>query len=502
MKRKKLKHRDFPTLKILSCIIFILLLVFIGYLGYRYVAHKAVPQSTYPQDFSSGKEVLYYTSEGLFSYNGQTKDIKQLANFGQNLYGSPILSPDNTKILYYSGTSNKKAEEGGSYNLWMYDLLQKKQFKLASDILLYPGYIQTPVWAQDSQALFITIQTNGENKLYRLDLQGRKTQLGSNYSGNFYWPRVINEKYLAFDIIVPSFSGPSQLGIVNLTNKRAFTIEIPDNSYTSRMQGVENEKDKALFIGFVDYTYAPLIETEEGKKDSSEIIGFELLDLDKNEAKRIKLPNSVKTVSAYRMQTLISECGDYVLMGKVADVPKGGAPYNRGYKTFYSYNLKENTIKELKGGDDKTVPLNCGFNKKSHKGYLIDTTDPSILVAVKEIDLSNPESEMITDYSNLLPQDIQQSIQNKCLGVGFPISTSGAPADSFSKKDFVYVEISPLPYWNMQNGNQNCSLSKDSDMHLSGIYRISRSENKIDKISNMKTSGQNYQTFLIIPNSQ
>ncbi len=496
MRSKKGRHINFPYIKLVFFVGLIFVIVYIFFTIFRHINHKLLHQSTYTQDFSSGKEVLYYTTEGLFNYNGRTKHIIRLVNFGKDLYGSPVLSPDNTKILYYIASIDK---ENTPYDLWMFDLSQKKQFKLLSSVMLYPGYIQDPVWAKDSQSLFITLQDKGGNKLYRLDLQRHKTPLGTNYSGNFYWPKVINEKYLAFNVSVPNSYAPFHIGIVNLDNKQAFAIEVPDDPYIGRVQEIENKTNGALFIGFVDYTYAPLIETEEGKKDSPEIIGLELLNLDKKEAKRIKLPNSIKTVAAYRMQSIAADCGNYVLMGKVAGVPKTGASYDRGYNAFYIYNLKENTLKVLRGDDDKTIPLHCGFNKKNHKGYVIDTTDESKLVAITEKDLSNPDSEITLDYSNLLSQDLQQRIKNKCLGVGFPISISGTPADSFGGNDFVYLEVTPLPYWQMDGGNI-CIPNKNIDLQLAGTYRLSRFENTSTKIANAKTIGSNYQTFLLAPN--
>lgn len=520
---KLLKFSKKRRIKISFLAVISLLVITTGLIFLFHPISKPKPQSTYPQDFASGKQVLYYTLNGIFKYDGSTKKSQQLTSTPHGIYGTPILSSDNTKIVYYAALTDKDANAGGHYDLWLYDLTQKKNTKLISNILLYPGYIQDPVWATDSQSFFASFVENNINILYRVDFSGKKISLAEHFSGNFFSPRVINDSYVVFNLIYGSCSlamptwtkdacgnGSSDyfnLGILNLQDKKVSFIHTNSDPYISDVNKLVSHPGDAFFSSFVDYTYAPYENTSEGKKESPNIIGTELLNLDQNKALQVKLPSSVKTDAAHRIQS-ISTCGDYVLTGQVADLKPGQAGFDRGYQNYYMYNMQNEKLQLLNNGVDllgNNGGRNCGFNFTNHKIYVQEGVNryPTLPIKIQEIDLSDTNKRITIDYSDLLPENLSQRIQSKCLGIGFPVSFPGTPADSFENHDFVYLEVTPLPYWDMRDGN-TCVPNPTLDQELSGIYRLSHVEKSITKISPIKTSDShgNNQTFMLTPNIQ
>lgn len=144
------------------------------------------------QNFASGRLVLYYNRDGIFQFDSKTQQKVQLVALPVRSYAAPVvLSPDNTKIVFYTGDRK--------YDLWLYDLVAKNSQKLLTAVELPQGDLESPLWAKNSKSIFITLTEDGIYKSYPLDLSGNKSQVDQIYDrqGIYVGVEVMGDNFLA-----------------------------------------------------------------------------------------------------------------------------------------------------------------------------------------------------------------------------------------------------------------------------------------------------------------
>jgi len=467
------------NLKIIIGVLIVLLIVTIGAISFYTLINKrningngqtttGNNQNSLPffQNFATGKVVLYYNRDGVFQFNSETQQKVQLVTLPVMSYGYPVLSPDETKMVFYTGTDR--------YDLWVYDLKNKETQKLLTGLELYPGYTQTPVWAKNSKSIFITLMKNGANKLYSVDFSGNKLQIGPNYSGDAFWPKVINDDFLAFNTSLPE---GNTVGIADIKNNKISLFNTPTTAYFAEIKNSSNNS----FLKVGDPGLSSV-----GATDKIKIFGLEKLELPNSQVETFPIPTGVKIESDFKRIQPIFSCGDQVVLGQVI-VDKGqNSSFGESYNKFYVLSAKDSSIKEINVSTKNraiSTPkgIQCDINQSIHKAYFqndFNETDP---VSITVVDLINPNNIQTISYSDLLPQNVREIINNGCVYSTVEIASNG-------NDDFVYVNLNSDVY----GPNEN-KCKPDEVVPLAGIYRLSKKENSISKVVD---NGEN---FLIDP---
>lgn len=419
------------------------------------------------QNFTSGKTVIYYNQTGIFQFNSKTQHKIQLITLSVMSYGNPVLSPDNTKIVFYTGTDK--------HDLWVYDLISEKSQKLLTNIELYPGYIQTPVWAKNSKTVFISFTENGMNKLYSIDLTGNKSQVGQNYSGNAFWPKVINDDFLAFNTGLPN---GNTVGIADIKNNKIYLFDTPTTAYFAEVKKFNDSS--FLKVG------SPGLSSV-GAIDKTKIFGLEKFELSNSRVETLSIPTEVKIESDFKRIQPMASCGDKILLGQVV-VDKGqNSSFGESYNKFYVLNAENRSIKELNiSAKNNAVSafkgVQCDINPNISKAYFQNDFNESDPISITMIDLLNPDNTQTISYSDLLPQSIKEIINNGCVYSTVEIASNG------NDSDFIYVNLNSDVFRPDEN---KCNQSEV--VPIAGIYRLSKKENSISKLVD---DGEN---FLIVP---
>lgn len=464
-----------------------------------FVSEDNTPPSTYPEDFAAGKQVIWHDDKGIYKYEGNIEKPKVIISFPNADYDSdPILSPDNKKVIYC--ISKNCVNQDIEKNLWVYDIFKDKHTKLLADRKIIPN---SYVWTEDSQSIIYTLRKSEGDKLYRVALNGKITPLGTNYSGNAYWPKSIGERYIAFtqeqycdDKFIDDGpnSYPCRTGILDLQTNEVF------------MQNTLGDDNK--IIKKFDKNTVIRIAKDWGKlrnvkKDANKLIlGLEKISLTNKKIETIPLPATFAQDDNQRMMLAYTHhyelCGDNVILAQLSDQEmRNNSNYSSADYRYFVYNLKNNSLKEIdnKFTQRQYTYLSCGVNYINDKVYSrVYIWDPQInnVLSIMETNLSNPNEIKELNYSSLLfsPEVVDQ-YKKGCL------NTQNLVIDSANGSDFAYVKVGSNMY--VQAGIEDCDA--DAVSPLVGIYRLSISENTITKIAAYHKDGHFYNALdILTPN--
>ncbi len=421
------------------------------------------PQNSYVQDFTTGKSILYYNASGIFQVDIKTNQTSQLVNSNvMNAGLAPVLSPDNTKIAFYTSAGIAYQSSAGTinnqykYDLWMYDLTNKKLQKLLTDVVGM-GTQPLPVWAKNSKSIFITSfesdaygNYSDYSKLYSVNLAGLKSQVEQSYLEDVQLVQVLNDNFLS---LVDSKHG---LIVLNLKNNEVFPLNPGDG-------------DLITFKKINNNTFLEII--------TSSIGGLQKLDLLNGQETKFPPPSGINIGT---VQPIIY-CGGRVLLGQVNSAEE--------YNGFYTFNPVNNSVQSIKISDEGqplsissgiASGLQCDVNSNVSKFYFQNnSTYPSMTA----LDLSNPSKTQIIDYSDILPQNIKAGITNDCITTSLVLS-------SFANGD-------NSTYFQLDGPNSLAPLQQCTSgiLSLVGIYRLNKKDNLFSKVGNSDD-----QSFLMPPN--
>ena len=439
------------------------------------------PPSTYPEDFASGKQVIWFDNKGIYKYEGDLEKPKVIISFAISNHGSdPILSPDNKKILYC--ISQNCVNQDIEKNLWVYDISKDLHIKLLPERKIIPN---SYAWAEDSQSVIYTLRKNEGDQLYRVALNGAITPLGTNYSGNAYWPKPIGERYIAFtreqycdDRFIDDGpkSYPCHTGILDLQTNEVF------------MQNALGDDNK--IIKKIDQNTVIRIAKDWGKlgnvkKDANKLIlGLEKISLTNKKIETVPLPTTFVQDDNLRIMIAYSHkyelCGNNVILAQLSDQEMhNNSNYISADYRYFVYNIKNNSLKEIdnKFTQRQYTYLSCGVNYKNDKVYSrIYISPPQIEndLSIMETNLSNPHEIKELNYSSLLfSPEIVDQYKKGCLYV------YNLDLDSANGSDFAYYKVGSNMY--TEGGMPGCDANAVSS--LMGIYRLSISEKTITKIA-------------------
>ena len=467
---------------------FLVLFGTIGFLVSRFPSQEVGKQEPiqsrydYLESFSKGEKVFYYNSKGIFQFDRKTNESTQLIAAPVTSYGYPVLSPDNKKAAFYVGNGDHNR-----WNLLVYDFENGGTKKVIEKVNLLTDYRQSPVWSKDSQFLFVTNRDNyNVNKLYRVDLNGKKTALSSPSS--VFYPQVIDENFVAFNVALPNyFSADLQghsydegvVGLVNMADGHLSFFDTPTTTYFAKIKKLN------------DTTLLKINQSNLSSKGALEkriVYGLEKLSLSDSSLEAYSIPSNVKMTASSKRVEPLGYCGGRVLLGRVDSklVSSGKHSYkDEEYKNRYIFNPDDETLQQLAVPEEKFP--RCDPNPRSHNIFTIDQTH----LTVDVIDVENPTVIKETiEYFGLFPENIQEKITKGCVYSSFAFGT-------FYDTDFVYIQL----YQDTSRKISDCSLG-ENNVPFHSIYRISKKENSFFGFEGSDDSGTDMPTgnSIIVPN--
>ncbi|OGY21643.1 MAG: hypothetical protein A2126_03230 [Candidatus Woykebacteria bacterium GWB1_45_5] len=338
---------------------------------------------------------------GIWDYDLKTKKERQLLSFFDlvapsknisekvSLYGNTVLSPDKTKVAFYVGLTSQDPKSHidiaiNGWDLWFYDLVKGEKKKLLSGASLYSGYIQEPVWSLDSKSLYITLNREGRNDLFSIDLSGNSKNLAQ---GNFFWPKIIDDNTLVYNTSLPK---TNEIGIFNLESNTHYTISDPTSAYLMMVKKLENNY-------LIKASYPDLVFGYGGKPeliDKQNILGLEKINLKTHQVEKIKIPSSLSLDPAVKRIQPISFCNNnWVTLGSVQNDIKSGEKYT----SYYAYNIQKESVQQLLTSPSNTMtPTVCNFKMPNELIY----SDGGAKVIT--YDLTNQRELGVKDYSQII----------------------------------------------------------------------------------------------------
>ncbi len=387
-----------------------------------------------------------------FSDDSETQLIsfKEMSNIIDNLtrdtaYSTPVISPDRSKIIFYLKSGDD------TYNLWFYDLTNGKKEKLLKNKTLLYEYIQSPIWSNESNLIYLTFYENGFNKLFSLDLNGNIKKLANSYDGQIFWPKIINKSLLIF---YPSLPKVNEIGILDLKTDKVDIIKTPTSAYGSE---ISNFQENFLIKSSTNIS-------SSGTFDDTNIYGLEKLDLRNLNVEKFPIPKEIIfTPETKRIEPLVV-CGKWALLGTIV---KGVDIGEKRGTDFYRYNLETNFTEPFKiNGEFKYSSLDCATDGSS-SFYTLMRDNRFVF-----FDLANPSNNK--DYS--LNEITNAVLNDSCL------YQESFYAEDYLSDSSIYLDLVP---------GQTCQSFDEK----TGIYRISLDKKNIIKISNPKN--YNEQDFLL-----
>ena len=471
-------------LVVLISVILLTVFVFLTYKdgsGSTKTAEQKVPQPNnqfigdYFKGFSSEEKLLYSTNDGLFQFDRATQDSVRLTDVPAtdgHYTGRYILSPDNTKVAYYNGPEE--------HTLWLLDLESRKTMKLDENVRLYEGYTQDPVWSADSQSLFVTNDqppvaylnktfNSPYNILYRIDLNGDKKPVIENQNFDVFWPRVLDNDFIAFN---PSLPDGQTIGLLNIRNGHVSIIGTESSPDLAKVGKLAN--GAFLMIGHNNFS-------NRGSFEKKTVFGVETFGSTSSETEKYALPDNIKITSRFKRVEPLLYCGHEVILSQV-DSNVNNPDFDEKSDLLYLFNLENQTAKNFKIPQDSYV-----FCDHATDSETIYTRDLSHL-HIDSLSLDNPADKRTLDYSSLLPDDIQKEIRKGCLYTSFEFVTFG-----LNDADLAYIDIGFDPgYPSSSKRTAVCQVSQP----YRGIYRASLKEKSFFKVLGEEALGK-----LIIPNN-
>jgi len=463
-KPRKPVQNDNPLIAFVTIFVLGILLVLIIVFNETLIA--LIPQggqTTSQQDFASGKKVIWYDETGIFMYEDSSKNSQALVNFPLiQTFPNPVLSPDNKKIAYLMQTTNYP---NAKFELWLYDFNNKKSLLLLEDFKSSSAHPYS--WANDSRSLLVILLTDDKHKLFKVTLDGRKTLLASDYSGEVYanlsGPDVINDNFVAFSTC--DFSCEKRIGIVDIKKNKTFFTNAPKESDNTKLIAIDDIH--ALQVNVYELPKAQADVSQISGKNKI-IVGLEKISLTTQSVENVSLPKEIILDNDQRIQ-VAGICGNSVLVGLVGVRERfdSEGEYNEEYYTkYFLYNMQEQRL--IKFGSS------WGCNSQGQ----VYTTSSSIHepLAIKKIDLANVTEEKEIKYSTLLSEEILAQFRKDCLGIAMLATGSN------NGNDFVYIDVGT--YMGTQAFTQDETIcDKTMVEKLSGIYRLSHSENTATKLN-------------------
>ncbi|MBU2577634.1 hypothetical protein KKA69_02265, partial [Patescibacteria group bacterium] len=331
-------------------------------------------------DLSTKKETQLVSFEGISGSIGDKEKV--------DVYGSPNISPDKSKIAYYLG-KNLQDQKDKTYSLWIYDLSIGSNKKVLENIKLKEGYIQDPVWDTKSNFLYIPLFENSRNKLYKLDLSGNKKLLASSYSGDILWPKIL-DNLIVFNTSLPS---TSQLGVLDLYTDQVKVIDLPHTTYFANVDLLD---PNTLLVS------SNLILSSQGAIDQNFVAGLEKVDLKTGNYTYVKLPkDQALPATMKRLAPLLTCNKTWSILGTIEDDGK----HFEKITQYILYNIQDNSFRKLNmpqsflGGlsrfscDDQNPSE--AYNKQDLKAFTFN--------------ILNPENIRIIDFKEVLPVDLSKS---------------------------------------------------------------------------------------------
>ncbi|HVZ67663.1 MAG TPA: hypothetical protein VG917_05390, partial [Patescibacteria group bacterium] len=480
--KKVKKHQNKNLVIFIAIILIILICAFI----FNFLNKQNAITSTYPSDFYSGDKIITFSPAltvgqkgGISMYDKKTQKNIQLVKFNNITYGNPVLSPDNNKIVYYMGVNDK---DDTNYDLWLYDIPSKENKLLASNLTLFTGYTQQPIWTSNSKYVYITFLDNKKNKLYKVDLNGQKSQVASSYSSNIFWPRFINDNYLSFLTVVPcglkeykNYCGyDNKIGIIDLKNNKVDLLNSPSGMYSSIIKEANNSNT------FIKYNFSWVSVSGGITGSINQPNNIEIISIQNKKVLPLPVPSNINPIDSVRLSARIV-CGNYMLIGKQAtssiiNTPQGAGNY---FVENYVYNLKtgkwsifNNQVLHIL--DNKS--LKCSVDDKTGKFYAYSNNSGPDGLKVIRLNLANPKEVENIDYESYLPQNMQSGFNKMCLYAQF-LSGDSKPSG------FAYFSIV-----NVQD--QKCFTDNEG---MQGLYYF---DNKNSKATLIPNSSQ----FILPPN--
>lgn len=406
---------------------------------------------------------------GIWEYDTKTGIETQLISYANMLnktkadgkiiddYASPNLSPSRDKIAFYLGF-NKLFEDDAlknSYDLWVYTISSKKLKKILSSVHPPGGYLQSPIWTQDEENLYVTLVEDKKPKLYVVGVNsGYKKKLGKNYNGAF-WMTGLLQNYMVFQEKNPNEdSSLLNLGVLNLKTDAVSFISTHSPVYWGSVE---------------EFDQHSLLKYNLGRKGNTEYIEKQgIYDLEK-----VNLLNKTSTVypipktftfpiNAQRIEP-IEVCHKKWALLRVI-VPTKTSYFDEEFTPeVYTYNLQNGVLK------------NAGFMPEIDY-VMCDDHNSDTYYEVNTLKITQ-RSFLDTSYKKLItpPSDFTNKMAKTCL--------YGQP-DEFNRTvglGFIYVSY--------QFGNNVPSPDYDcrQDQALQGLYRIDLKEGKTTQIYHAKT---------------
>lgn len=415
--------------------------------------------TSYKENFASGQQVIWYDDSGIFMYDAALENNVALVNFPLLQTSlNPLLSPDNKKIAYLMQTTNYP---NAKFGLWVYDLTTKKNTVLIKD---FKSSSHAPyTWAEDSHSLFVVLLSENKHRLFRVTLEGKKTLLTADYSGDVYanlsGPDVINERFVAFSTCENDCE--KKIGIVDSNRKKTFFINAPEGADKTKI--LSHDDTHALLANIYELPKAQVDEAQRIENNNN-VIGLNKISLTTQKVENVPLPKENTLHENQRMQ-VAGLCGDSVLVGLVGVRDRDG--YQEEYYTrYFLYNIQEQKLIRF---DDS-----WGCDKQGQ----IYATESNIHepLAIKQIDITNILENKEIKYSGLLSEEMLSEIRKGCLGIGMLATGSN------NGRDFVYIDVGT--YLDAQAfGQYEALCQQDVIAKLSGIYRLSGAEKKVVKLN-------------------
>lgn len=412
-----------------------------------------------PIPFSWKNKVIYYKSmpnqptirAGIWEYDLETNKETQLLSFFDlidykknpsaklALYGRPILSPDKTKIALYVSNSLL-------YDLWLFNLVGGEKKKLLSQVSLYSGYTQEPVWSLDSNTLYITLQREGSNDLVSVDLYGNTKNL---ITGDVFWPNVVSNDTLVYNTQLPN---SQEIGILNSKNNVTNIVLAPTSTYLMNVKKFQNNYLIKANFPNLTYSYGGTPDVV----DKTTIYGLEKINLTTYQAETFKIPPTLVLDQNVKRIQVISFCSNtLVTLGAVENDVKSGEKY----AAFYVYNLQTETIQKIIPADNNNfIPRYCNSVSPTELFY----SDNQLKTI--NYNLTDRQIVQIKDYSKVIPNDIP-----KCLNTNVDYTINGLGGDT------IYLRLWP--------GFDQCYVYSPKQ----GIYRINLKDNSFKQISKDNT---------------
>lgn len=470
-KFKKPAQNDSPLIAFVSLFVLGILLVLIVVFNKTLIA--LIPHTgntTYQQDFISGKKVIWYDETGIFMYKDESKNSQALVNFPLiQTFSNPLLSPDNTKIAYLVQITNYP---NAKFELRLYDLKNNKHTVLVDDFKSSSEHPYT--WAKDSRSLFVILLTKDKHTLFRITLEGHKTQLAPDYQGEVYanlsGPDVINDAFVAFSTCDTACE--KKVGIINLKKNKTFFVDTPKEADTTKLLHLDDSH--ALQVNIYELPRAQAADVQQSDNNKI-IVGLEKISLTTQKRESVPLPKDMVLFTDQRIQAA-GICGNAVLVGLVGVREREG--YQEEYYTrYFLYDIYKQTLTRF--------AESWGCNRQGHI-YATSSTIHEPL-AITKIDLANITDGKEIKYSQLLSEEILAEVRKGCLGIGM-LSTG-----STSGNDFVYIDVGTY----METPDVSLCDSAVVEK-LSGIYRLSSAEKSVKKLNAGYPSFHRF--FVIEPN--